>query len=297
MYHYQYRILSILILFHLFSEQLFFSRSLVALQLRQVCPFGTGFASNISNIAVYIRVDRLKIKILRGKRMKRLIIAILMLLTISNMLIADELEERFNTLETEIEKLKIETVDNNPYATGETLNWGKGLFMDFQLSPKRTGSIEIGYNFVLEKWKPPMNGPYLQDRRGYKIGISLGSQSSFNELTLVEEDKSFLTSSGYAFFGKLSLSSPVLLNFISTNTYIKPMYIIGANTNEGSFANEEFGIGFGGEVEFWISKKQSFYLGFKAEGSFDAFADKVEENNRSILPWNYYPTFGIRLHF
>ncbi len=246
--------------------------------------FGISTEDNEELKTIKIRLDKLneKIKVLNNN------------LNISSRL---ELKKKIELLKTEIEKLKIELLDNNPYATGETLNWGKGFNFWLGYSAEKQASIEVNYSFNIKRLKGKKS--ILNKSGGLILGIGLGFTDFEDERINIDFDNyskniSF-SSSGNIFYSKLSLSSPVLLTFINTSISLRLLYI-NPSENSMNITRNRFGVGLDFDINFWLSKKVSITVGYKSDIDFGKnnildglYEDKVlSENFKFQLGTKYY---------
>lgn len=163
------------------------------------------------------------------------------------------LQYRMDSLETEFHKLKIEKSDNTPGATGEIRNWGKGLYLGCHIDFLIT-DLELGYMFKLKHCR-------LGAATGLLLDDIIGTRST---------DEINRPASWYCSF---NLGTPVFLNFVSLVGYEKTSVII---KNDGGqihqfFGNgiflkgQGFGLGLGGDIEFWFMKNWNLTLGPEME--------------------------------
>jgi hypothetical protein len=141
-----------------------------------------------------------------------------------------QIQHRMDSLETEFQKLKIEKSDNNPGATGEIKDWGKGYYLGAHIGFNTTDA-EIGFMF---KQKHCRIGP--------AVGFSF--YDWYKPATA---------------FGKFNVGTPIFLNFISVLGFAST-FVIFPNAVQGH-PDPIFGVGFGTEFEFWIIKYWNITLG------------------------------------
>ena len=210
----------------------------------------------------------------------------------------EQLKQEVSTLKLKLEKMYIEQVDNNPYATGQTLDWGTGWSFFINLSPAYDITMDMAYMFQFSSWHAPWEPEYIDKRKGYRVGISAGLQSFHHGETLYNDDDEAYRVAGFGLHARLIYGSPVLLNFISTTGYIKPMVIFPQyHSNDSRKEEPLMGIGLGADIEFWIAENKCISLGFKAEGIFkDMFDDPLLKED-SVMPFLIKPLAGVKIYF
>ena len=205
-----------------------------------------------------------------------------------------ELEER---LEARLERIYIETVDNSPYATGETLDWGSGPFFGMNLYAPNLYEFEVGYKFNLRKQSLPWQRSYVGKRREMKWGVALGVMHYYDEPVYDPDPATLHESSAFGPYMKLVYGSPVLLNFISTTSHLKVMYLSRLDIAGEGFADHDWGMGIGGNLNFWLYENMCLNLGLSTEGTFKGLSDEDEEGDRHLLSWKIRPMGGITIFF
>ncbi len=207
-----------------------------------------------------------------------------------------EQQMRIDSLEMRLEKMVIEEMDNNPYATGEILNWGTGWNLKIQYATTNQRSFEIGYLRFLKSTKFFRTKGYLGNRAGVRVGFALGVTSFYDEIVINTKNETTYASSGAIFSGKLGMATPVLLNFISTSHYFELLYVIPSENGANLTANK-WGLTMGHELEFWITKKSNFIIGLKTGGDFSAVLHTGDKKENVILPDEVRPYFGFKFYF
>ncbi len=201
---------------------------------------------------------------------------------------------RMDSLETRMEHMNIELAQSNPFATGRTLNWGSGWHFSAQLTTRHNVGVEFAYMHQFRNWHAPWEPEYIDRTSGYRIGVAFGYSDFMNEAEMVDDNGEEYMSSGLIPYLKFIYGSPVLLNFISTSGYFKAMMVMPFNSDENIEEEDaQWGLGFGMEVEFWISENKNIFLGFSLEGCAIDFTD--DEN--ILLPFEYRPRAGARIFF
>jgi hypothetical protein len=188
---------------------------------------------------------------------KSTIILLFSIILLSNLYAQDiykKLQQKIDSLETRLEKICIEQVDNNPCATGDTLNWGTGFFGGAKAGTNYTFNFEIGYMFRISK-NPlaSLSRDYIGKRKDYRFGLSAGMQMFIDE-PVFKNDLTFYKSTGYGPYFKFNFGSPVLLNFLSFFWHLKAMYTIPTTNNDHNITGERMVYGYGNDIEFWLSE-------------------------------------------
>ncbi|NQT27783.1 hypothetical protein HQ585_20670 [candidate division KSB1 bacterium] len=227
---------------------------------------------------------------------KSTIIFLFSIVWLSNLYAEDNyemLQQKIDSLETRLDKIYTEQVDNNSDAPGDALNWGSGLFLGAKTGTHYTLNFEIGYMFRTSK-KPwaSLTRDYIGKRKDYRFGISTGVQM-FNDETVFKDDLTFYKSSGYGVYGKIAFGSPVLLNFISFSWHLKAMYTIPAKNNDHNITDERMVYGYGNDIEFWLTENECVTLGYTDEK--DSFFG--ENNDDPIYPSRIRFVFGFKTFF
>ncbi|MFC2082108.1 hypothetical protein ACFLQT_00095 [Bacteroidota bacterium] len=203
----------------------------------------------------------------------------------------DSLQMRIDSLEARIEQIYIEQVDNNPYATGEILNWGNGTYIAIHLGPYWYSSAEIGYNYIIKGQLPPgSDEPFLNNTRAFRLGFGLGL-FNFDEPVYDEIDSLTLQTNANGVYAKILIGSPVLLNFMSFTAELKILHI-SPDVDVFDTDNSRLGLGIASDIEFWFYENTCITVGFSFEGDWEALTNKSE---RSILPIKYRTRFGVRI--
>ena len=199
---------------------------------------------------------------------KSTIILLFSIILLSNLYAEDNyknLQQKIDSLETRLEKIDIEPVDNNPYATDDTLNWGTGFFIGGKAGTNYTMHLEVGYMFrTSKKPRASLSRDYIGKRKGKRFGISAGMQMFIDE-PVFKNDATFYKSTGYGVFGKFNFGSPVLLNFISFSGHLKAMYTIPATDNDHNITDARMVYGYGSDIEFWLTENACVTLGYTDE--------------------------------
>jgi len=193
------------------------------------------------------------------------------LLLFSN-LMADEHEniyQKIDSLEILLESIYEVQINVNPYITEEASDWGTGLFGGSKTGTNYTFNIEMGYMFRLNKrpWAKS-SSTYIGKRKDYRVGISGGFQMFSNE-TVFMNNTTFYKSNGFGGYGKLNFGSPILLNFVSFSWHLKAMYTLPENDSKHNITNARMVLGYGNDIEFWLTENACASLGFTDERDFD----------------------------
>ena len=209
---------------------------------------------------------------------------------------AEELSQRLDSLEVKLEQVVRENVDNNTFATGETLNWGRGWFFETSVaSPNREG-YEIGYMYGFHTWRPPWEHVYIGQRPGYRIGLSSGLEVLHDSGVLHRDNGDPYYVSSLAPFIKVSYGSPVLLNFVSATGFVQPLCLIPDIAQGDSRSDKpRAGLSIGAEMEFWIARDKCFTLGYSLDGQLNQYFDRRKWNEDTLLPHEYHTRAGVKV--
>jgi len=203
------------------------------------------------------------------------------------------LETRIDSLETKLKNISIEQIDNNLNAVSDSLNWGNGLFVGGKTGTHYTFNYELGYMFRISKNPLAfLSRDYLGKRKDYRVGISAGMQW-FNNEPVFKNDLIFYKSTGYGVYGKVDFGSPVLFNFISFAWHLKVMYTIPASGNEHNITDERIVLGYGNDLEFWLTENECVTIGFTDEQ--DSFFGGHKDD--PIYPSKIRFVFGFKTFF
>jgi hypothetical protein len=200
----------------------------------------------------------------------------------------ENLKTRMDSLEARLETVYIEQVDSNPYATGETLDWGKGWnFSALVGGPAYFWDLDIGYNFMIKKTNFLSSKQFIANPKGFRLGLSLGMQSFYQETINKPDDYHTYLATGYGLQGKFLYFSPVLLNFISFATYFKLAYLL-PGPNDLDIKDNRISYGLGGNIEFWQTSKMCVFTGFLVQSDFKEVP---------LYPLKFRVNFGARVYF
>ena len=189
-----------------------------------------------------------------------------------------ELQERVDLLETRLEKFKIEIQEINPLITDAAKDWGKGFYLGSKLDNNTSVlSAEAGYNFDMHK-KNTKKVPWIN-----RVGFVIGFMS--NELNSGEENNTIKIFPFHAVYTKISLNTPIFVNFISLSLNQKFTY-------KYSSGNTWY-TGAGIDINFWIHRRTCITLGFISEPRIFK-NDNTNEKSDDLLGKNQ---LGIRWFF
>ncbi len=209
-----------------------------------------------------------------------------------------ELRARLDSLEVKIEKIIMENVDANPYATGETLGWGTGWTTSVLTAAANQWTIEVGYMFGFPGWTPPWEQKYIDSRRAYRLGVSAGFEYFRREGLLHKDNGDPYYAHGQALALKLTWGTPVLLNFISGTAFLRGLWILPDYDAADKGRDESIGgAGMGSTIEFWIARDKCLTVGFKLEGEWEDFIHDHNEVKDEVLPYEFRPEMGVRVFF
>lgn len=184
--------------------------------------------------------------------------------------------EKIESLEVELEKLKIEKSDNGLLARGATLEWGKGWNTSIHFSAPSNLAFDLGYTSSKLDKRKKQSYPLSQSK---DIRYTLGLQGKMLIPYGVKQDSDGAPlgfSAGLA--GKMG--SPVMLNLVSVTTYVVPFVLWAQKEVDGDFSEIEFGLDIGMDIEFWLTKQQTLSVGLlldpiyaKIKGDADLFSE------------------------
>ena len=222
-----------------------------------------------------------------------LIIGILLVSTLAAEESSTNLQERIELLETKLEKIETEQIRSNPYANGETEDWGTGFFTTTKTGAVNSWNLELGYMFKVKgNAFGLLSKDYISKRNSYRLGFSAGAQW-FDKEMVYNNNSNFYNSAGYGFYGKFNVGSPILLNFMSFSGHLKAMYTIPEKDSAHNIEDSRMVYGFGNDVEFWLTKNSCVTVGYTEE------SDSVFEENENdrIYPSRIRFVFGFKSHF
>ncbi|MDP8208330.1 MAG: hypothetical protein P9L92_16815 [Candidatus Electryonea clarkiae] len=218
------------------------------------------------------------------------------ILLLSNLYAEDNdtrLQARIDSLETRLAGIYMEQVDNNPYASGETRNWGSGYFVGAKAGANYTMNIEIGYMLKIKK-NPlaSLSREYIGGKTSYRLGLSAGMLMFMDE-PVFKNDSTFYISNGYGPYGKINFGSPVLLNFISFAWHLKFMHTIPTTENDHNITEARMAYGYGNDIEFWLTENAVASIGFTDERD-SMFGENKDD---PIYPPKVRFVFGFKTFF
>jgi hypothetical protein len=142
----------------------------------------------------------------------------------------EELQLVIDSLKVKVDRLVIENKqDNNPLTTGTYKNWGTKFYTDIRLSLSEP-DVTFGYSKRIGRL-----------RYGTALGFTLS----------ISDDSMLHNSFGYL---KLSVSTPIFLNFMSFSGILRSGYGGSVDYETG------FHIGAGIAMENWIARNVCVYL-------------------------------------
>lgn len=168
------------------------------------------------------------------------------------------------------------------------LNLGTGLFVNTVSGMTYNFTVELGHLWKTGD-KPAIRfpTPFIGNRKDFRYGLSLGAQYYLKEL--VTKNESFYEASGYGIFSKLIVGTPVLLNFLSINSYLKFTYAIPLNMKKYEITSARMIYGYGFDIEFWFTEANNVTIGITSES--DTFFNQIEN---SIYPSRIRFLFGFK---
>jgi hypothetical protein len=227
----------------------------------------------------------------------RNLVVLLIGIMLISVLVADDsysqLQERIDLLEAKLENIEVEQIRSNPYANGETSDWGTGFFMNSKTGAVNSWNLELGHMFKVKgNAFGLLSKDYISKRNSYRLGFSAGAQW-FDKEIVYNNNSTFYNSSGYGFYGKFITGSPILLNFMSFSGHLKAMYTIPGEDKSHNIEDARMVYGFGNDVEFWLTKNSCVTVGYTEE------SDSVFEENENdrIYPSKIRFVFGFKSHF
>ncbi len=199
-----------------------------------------------------------------------------------------QLLEKIQSLEVELEKLKIETSDNGLLAKGATLDWGKGVFIGSHIAPS-VQELNVGYTFSRKEREGRLSYPLSPSR---DLRYSLGVSAKLRVLEASFDEVPGAGSIGFLW----KVGSPVMLNFISFSAYLTPN-IIWTQTEESIktdsyFTETELGLDMGSDIEFWIRPRTSISVGYL----YDPIFVKIKGDGDLYHIGELKMNFGMRFY-
>ena len=189
-------------------------------------------------------------------------------------------EDKYDTLQRKIDSLEARMTN---IVNGQVLNdsdhvkkvpeWGTGFFAGAKTGTHYTVNLEAGYFFRKKRNSfAPLSREYIGKRNDYRFGISAGMQLVYKE-PVHKGRSTFYTSTCFGPFMKLNFCSPVLLNFISISGHVKAMCAFPAENSRHTITDPRLVLGFGNDIEFWLSENACVTLGYTDECDIDIGGD------------------------
>jgi hypothetical protein len=189
----------------------------------------------------------------------------------------DSMSRRVDSLEANLTKLKMEKEDHSIYAIGDALDWGKGFGLGGQFS-QPGAALELSYTFkALDFNKPYYLGNYKT------IGVAAGFEAWVNENPMVKSQSDTAFRGSLVPYMALRFSTPVLLNFTSFSTAARLFW-------SKPEASPVPGWGLSQEMQFWLTKKNHFNIGFHLEGD-----PRLPDSQWKF--WTFRPYIGMSATF
>lgn len=206
----------------------------------------------------------------------------------------EELLEKIEAVEAELEMIKIESSDNNPMQTGETLDWGKGFSVGLQLEAPSTVGIDFMYNLPLGN----NDGGYkITPKKDMGLIWGFGIQARMISYDDVYWDRDNFSNNqisvGYTIGPKVTVNSPVLLNYISFSSHFSPFISIAKQGDEDGFNEVDFGFEVGSNINFWYNENANFFIGWNMKPSLV----KISGDGNLANPLSYNITCGVNVYF
>lgn len=229
--------------------------------------------------------------------MKNLIIVLFIFVGIGAGLFAQETEptneellEKIEILEAEIEKVKIEAEDNSPLATGAILESSRGISFGLKMTSTTDAELDLMYNFPIGTFGKKDFYNSNNQGRTMGIGLLLGFRS---------KDEIFLDSRNennddiYVKLGlKTDFSTPIMLNYLNLSSSISPFIIL--ELHEENYATSiDFGVDMSININIWLNNNVCAFTGMMIDPSFVT----VHGGRDLINPLSYKQTFGIKYFF
>lgn len=173
---------------------------------------------------------------------------------------SEELLKQIEALEVELEKVKIEAIDNNPMALGQTKNWGQGLSLEMKMNGGKTEvSTALIYNFATKNNEKEFNSRDLIGTMGF--GLLISTKTGENPIYISDKIEENNSETQVALKTGITwkMRTPILLNFISLSNSIVP-FIQFPFDGESSYM--EFGLDIGQTINFWVSENLVFNMGY-----------------------------------
>lgn len=205
----------------------------------------------------------------------------------------EELEERIDQLEAELEEVKLEVLEENPIQNGSAMNWGTGLSIGIRANMPLNFGFDVMYTFPLTSKGNGSNGDLEKNVALLGFGLQVSNidiNMDFNwDFSDFEDFRNFNFSvSGDAGI-KIALSTPVLLNFLSFSAYATPYADLSYDYNSNDF-NIAIGSYLGGDVNFWFTQGFNMYLGLYTNPTF------ISINDAALRDWDMNVEFGVNFY-
>lgn len=184
------------------------------------------------------------------------------------------------------------TEKNSSLNVSKPLNLGNGFYFANKMGTHYMMNGEVGYLWKTSS-EPDLDlgDDYIGNRSDYRYGVSLGFQYFKNEPLRLNNQE--FQSKAYAPYVKFKFGSPVLLNFMSVSSHLKVLYAMPAENSKHGIKDENFAIGFGYDLEFWITENKAITIGYNDE------SDRMFAKNKkhSFYPEKVRFTFGFKSFF
>ncbi|RMG78115.1 MAG: hypothetical protein D6707_10380, partial [Bacteroidetes bacterium] len=202
-----------------------------------------------------------------------------------------KLQYTIDSLESRMRELETRQSDHFSIMS-KSLEMGKGFFFTGKSGSDYIFTLETGYFWSGNDDDLKENEMYLGRRSDFRYGLSAGVQY-FQDIPVNKNDHIFYQSTGYGVFGKINLGTPVMMNFVSLSFHLKPMYLIPAKNNDHGITKNRMALGYGYDLEFWLTQNKCATIGFTDETD-DLSWDKRDD---SIYPSKIRLMFGFKTFF
>ena len=159
-----------------------------------------------------------------------------------------------------------DSTDSSTVLITPTANWGKGIFVESRLISSQQVELGLGYSFGMGG-RGPLRRAYTGGITGSRLGIVLGLKYVNDEVIFERETSLFYRSDALGPYVGLTFGSPILHDLMSVSTNLKLMYLSRLSSADGRLANDDWGIGIGGSMGFWLYRNMSVDLGMTLEGT------------------------------
>ncbi len=204
-----------------------------------------------------------------------------------------ELLSKIESMEVELEKLKIEKEDNGILARGAMVNWGQGANMAMQWNAPSNFAFTIGYTGVkTSRFQKKQDQYPLSKSKKVRYSLGLRGKVHLAEALKVTDEKFVPT--GYSLGINARMGSPVMLNLISISTYLTPFVLWADVDSTSGYSEIEGGMDFGSDIEFWVTPKSNVTVGYIYS---PVIYGKIRGDAPAFAPASIKLCFGVNWYF